>query len=98
MKTTNAARSPRLETVLMVERFIKKTSGTYKRRSLWERLPKRVMYQTYKVIIDYLEEGGKIAIDREGHIAWVWDPEGVKYYLSRKDLEPKILRRRRGKA
>ena len=45
-----------------------------------------MMYQTFCVIIDYLTQSGKIAVDKEGKIAWVWDPEGVKRYLARKDL------------
>lgn len=77
---------PQLDTVLMVEKFIYNHSGEFKKRQLWESLPKKMMYQTFCVIIDYLQESGKIALDSEGKIAWVWDPEGVKRYLARKDL------------
>ncbi|PIN84763.1 MAG: hypothetical protein COV47_05680 [Candidatus Diapherotrites archaeon CG11_big_fil_rev_8_21_14_0_20_37_9] len=77
---------PRLDTVLMVEKFIKENSGEFKKRSLWENLPKKTMYQTYQVIFDYLVDSGKIGVDREGHIAWVWNPAFVKKYLERKDL------------
>ena len=78
---------PQLDTVLMVENFIRCNSGEFGKRQLWERLPKKVMYQTFCVIFDYLTESGKIAADREGHIAWVWDPEGVRKYLAQKHLE-----------
>jgi len=78
---------PRLDTVLMVEKFIKQHSGEYKKKSLWQNLPKKTMYQTYGLIFDYLEYSGKIARDREGHVAWIWDPKGVKYYLKRPHLE-----------
>ncbi len=77
---------PQLDTVLMVEKFIKENSGEFKKKSLWENLPKQMMYQTYCVIIDYLMNSGKVAVDKEGKIAWIWDPEGVKRYLARKDL------------
>lgn len=77
---------PQLDTVLMVEKFIHENSGEFKKKSLWEHLPKQMMYQTFCVIIDYLRESGKIAVDKEGKIAWIWDPEGVKRYLTRKDL------------
>lgn len=77
---------PQLDTVLMVEAFIKENSGEYKKKSLWEHLPKKMMYQTFCVIFDYLMESGKIAQDIEGRIAWIWDPAGVKKYLARKDL------------
>jgi tryptophanase len=77
---------PKLNTIKMVEIFIKDHSGEYKKRALWEHLPKKMMYQTYCVIIDYLMESGKIAMDREGTIAWTWNPGLVKYYLEHEEL------------
>ena len=77
---------PQLDTVLMVEEFIRANSGEYKKRSLWESLPKKMMYQTFCVIFDYLTESGKIALDREGKIAWIWNPALVKKYLKSKSL------------
>ena len=78
---------PQLDTVLMVEKFIRDNGGEFKKRSLWEHLPKKMMYQTFSLIMDYLEDSGKIAFDKEGKIAWIWDPEGVKRYLARNDLK-----------
>jgi len=77
---------PRLDTVLMVEDFIKKHSGEFKKRSIWEHLPKKMMYQTFQVVYDYLLNSNKIAVDREGKIAWIWNPELVKKYLSKSEL------------
>lgn len=77
---------PKLDTIQMVERFIEEHSGEYKKRALWEHLPKKMMYQTYCVIIDYLVESGKIAIDREGTIGWIWNPELVRKYLDNEHL------------
>ena len=77
---------PQLDTILMVEEFIREHSGEFKKRSLWENLPKKTMYQTFCVIFDYLLESGKIALDKEGKIAWIWDPELVKKYLSKPHL------------
>jgi hypothetical protein len=71
---------PKLDTIRMVEKFIEEHSGEFKKRALWEHLPKKMMYQTFCVIIDYLVESGKIAMDREGTIGWIWDPEMVKKY------------------
>jgi len=79
---------PRLDTVLMVENFIKEHSGEYKKKALWQSLPKKMMYQTYCVIIDYLETHGRIAFDRLGVIGWVWNPEKARYYAARTDLDP----------
>jgi hypothetical protein len=77
---------PRLDSVLMVERFIYKHSGEFKKKQTWEKLPKKMMYQTFSVIIDYLLYSGKIAVDSEGKIGWIWDSEGVEDYLKKKDL------------
>ncbi|MBI2136721.1 hypothetical protein HYU06_06645 [Candidatus Woesearchaeota archaeon] len=86
MKKKDILHYPQLDTVLMVEKFIEDNSGEFKKKSLWEHLPKQMMYQTFCVIIDYLIYSGKISIDKDGKIAWIWDPEGVKRYLARKDL------------
>lgn len=79
-------RFPRLDTVLMVERSIKKYDGTFKKRALWEHLPKKMMYQTFCVIIDYLLYSRKISIDREGKIGWIYYPEKMNELLKNKDL------------
>jgi len=78
---------PRLDSVLMVERLIYDTSGEFTKKQLWDRLPKKMMYQTFSVIIDYLLYSGKIAVDKEGKICWIWSPKLVKKYLKRNDLE-----------
>jgi len=77
---------PRLDTVLMVEEFIRGHSGEFKKRALWEHLPKRMMYQTYNVIFHYLSDSGKIATDRKKKVAWIWNPALVKRYLAREEL------------
>lgn len=89
LKKKDILHYPQLDTVLMVEEFIRDHSGEYKKRSLWENLPKKMMYQTFCVISDYLVDSGKIAIDKEGKIAWVWNPDLVKKYLSNPELKAK---------
>ena len=86
IRRENILRYPRLDTVLMVEEFIRENSGEYKKRRLWESLPKGMMYQTFCVIFDYLLNSNKIAIDGEGKIAWIWNPELVRKYLSKPEL------------
>ena len=86
METTHVMRYPRLDTVLMVETAIRKYDGEFKKRALWENLPKKMMYQTYCVIIDYLLYSGKISIDAEGKIGWIFYPEKVKEHLKNKSL------------
>lgn len=77
---------PTLETIRMVERFIEENSGEYKKKALWQHLPKKMMYQTFKNTIEYLLESNKIAIDKYGHIVWIWDPVIARKYLLRNDL------------
>jgi hypothetical protein len=77
---------PRLDTVLMVEEFIKKHSGEYRKRALWEKLPRKMMYNTFQVIFDYLSESGKIARDSEEKICWIWNLSLVKRYLADESL------------
>ena len=55
---------PQLDTILMVEKSIEEHSATYKKKALWESLPKKMKYQTFKVILNYLEYSHKIAFDR----------------------------------
>ena len=72
---------PQLDTILMVEDTIKEMD--YPRKTeIWKALPKKVMYQTFCIIIDYLEESGKIIADKDGRIVWTWNPELMKKILS----------------
>ena len=86
MDTENILRYPRLDTVLMVEGYIKEHDGECKKRKLWESLPKKMMYQTFCVIIDYLLYSGKISIDNEDKIGWIYYPKIARKYHARTDL------------
>ena len=68
------SRSPTLQTVLMVERWIEQQSGTYKKTELFNSLPRKVMWQTFQVIMEYLESIHKIAYDNEGFVVYIWNP------------------------
>ena len=76
--TNNIARSPTLQTVLMVEKFIDENSGEYKKTDLFKNLPKKVMWQTFQVIMEYLESIHKIVYDKEGYVVYIWNPEFFK--------------------
>lgn len=80
------AHSPNLDTVLMVEAVIREHSGEYKKRALWENLPKKMMYQTFSTIIGYLLDAGRIAIDSEKKICWIYNPALVKRHLEKNGL------------
>lgn len=78
------ARSPTLETVLMVEKTIDKYSGEFNRTELWKKLPKKVMWQTYIIVLDYLQSINKIAMSKEGILVYIWSPEIAKKFEKRK--------------
>ena len=78
------ARSPNLGTVLMIEKFIEENSGEFNKTELWKRLPRKVMWQTYLVVLDYLQSINKIAIDKNGVIGYIWSPEVAKRFANRK--------------
>lgn len=90
MALKSEIRSPTLQTVLMVEKFIDDNSGAYKKTELWNKLPRKVMWQTFQVIVGYLEENGKIAYDKEGYIVYIWNPELVKRFRNKPELQWKI--------
>ncbi len=73
----------KIDTVLMAEEAIKNAKEYPSKRQLWLSLKKKVMYQTFNIIIDYLEASNKIVIDRYGAIVWIWNPEAVKKYLKK---------------
>ncbi len=85
----NVLRFPRLDTVLMVENFIKTHNGEFKKMKLWQSLPKKMMYQTFCVIIDYLLGSGKISVDAESKIGWIYYPEKARKFYMRTDLARK---------
>ena len=76
-------RYPNLNTVLMVENFLKKhREMPIKISELKRKLPKQVMHQTLVVILQYLFESGKIIIDTKG-VQWIYsEPEDVKNHRS----------------
>lgn len=62
---------PRLDTVLMVEEEIKKAKDYPSKAKLWKSLPKKTMYQTFSLIIAYLEQSSKILITKDGKVMWI---------------------------
>lgn len=81
--TQTLMHSPTLDSVLMVERTIEENSQEFGKYQLWKKLPKKMMYQTFQTIINYLESSGKIMIDKEGIVIWAYNPEGLKKILAK---------------
>ena len=85
-RTINIARSPTLDTVVMVEKVIEKYSGGYNRTEIWKRLPRKVMWQTFLVILEYLQSINKIAFDKEEKVAYIWNPNLARMLRKRKEI------------
>ena len=64
-------RDPRLSTIMMVEQTIKESDELLGKTDLWETLPRKIMYPTFKQIMDYLEASNKIMYDKNGKIVWI---------------------------
>ena len=77
-------RSPRLETVVMVEQFIQEHSGEFKKTELFNKLPKKMMWGTFNLLLKYLWDNNKIGIDRKGFVVYVWSPKAAKLFIHKK--------------
>ena len=64
---------PNLKTVLMVEDILQKANTLMTREQLKKKLPTQIMHQTLNVILNYLEDSGKILDGRKG-ILWIYNP------------------------
>jgi hypothetical protein len=62
---TQVLHEPQLDTLLMVEKAIIDANEYPTRTELWKSLPRKMQYQTFKRILDYLEASGKIAFDKK---------------------------------
>jgi len=62
---------PRLDTILLVEETIRKSPAELTRTALYRVLEGRVMYQTLKVILAYLEKSNKIVF-KDDKIVWIF--------------------------
>lgn len=78
-KDHKSMRYPNLSTVLMVEDFLKEQRDMpMKISEIKEKLPKQVMHQTLKIIMEYLFRSGKIIYGPRG-IQWIYsEPEHMK--------------------
>ena len=72
-------RLPNLNTILMVEDFLKKHREVpLSTAELKKNMPKQIMHNTLKVILEYLWKSGKIIFGPRG-IQWIYsEPEHLK--------------------
>jgi hypothetical protein len=69
---------PRLETVLMVEEALYKYKSDKTIRQIWLALPEKTKWPIYTAILDYLEHSGKIIVESDRTVSWIWAPEKVR--------------------
>ncbi len=62
---------PNLNTILMVENALKESKSYPTKKELLSSLPKKIQYQTFIKILDYLEASNKIIINNR-RITWVF--------------------------
>jgi len=62
---------PRLDTVLNVEGVIRKGKNPLSKNEIDRKLNKKIMRPTLNVILEYLEDSGKIAVLKEG-VIWIY--------------------------
>ena len=67
----NILHFPQLDSILMVEDAIQKSKDYPTRMELWKNLPKQMQYQTFKLILDYLERSNKIMFNKD-KIIWIF--------------------------
>jgi len=81
---------PRLDTVLMVEAAIKKAREYPSKATLWKSLPKKTMYQTFCLVLDYLESSNKIMVTKDNKIVWVFVDNRKLEKLLNESAKPSI--------
>ncbi|MFW5846944.1 MAG: hypothetical protein ACOCUU_02170 [Nanoarchaeota archaeon] len=72
----NILHYPKLDSILMVEKVIKNSEDYPTRTELWKSLPKQMQYQTFKLILRYLEDSNKIMF-QDNKIFWIF-PDNKK--------------------
>ena len=87
VKSKTKVRYPNLQTVFMVERFIEKNNGEFKKTELFEKLPKKMMWQTFQIIMGYLQSINKILIEKNGKVEYIWDPKFYEKIKNRPNIE-----------
>ena len=67
----NILHYPKLDSILMVEKAIQDSEDYPTRMKLWRSLPRQMQYQTFKLILEYLERSNKIMFE-EDKIIWIF--------------------------
>jgi hypothetical protein len=71
-------RSPRLDSILMVEKALFRYGSDKTVAQIWRLLPKKMMWSTFTTILQYLEYSGKIHVEKDRTVTWLWNPSKVR--------------------
>ena len=63
---------PNLRTVLIIEKTIQEADTIVSKSELKRMLPTQIMHQTLNLILEYLEDSGKIMVGPKG-ITWIYN-------------------------
>jgi hypothetical protein len=80
-------RYPNLQTVLMVENFIREHNSEFKKMELFEKLPKKMMWGTFQIIMKYLEDNLKIIYEKDKVITYIWNPKLAERMRKRPEIK-----------
>ena len=72
-----------METILMVESILFKYRSEKTITQIWKLLPKKVMWTTFTTVLDYLSYSGKIHLEEDKTVTWLWNPELIQKLKNR---------------
>jgi hypothetical protein len=62
----------------MIEAALYKYKSEKTLTEIWRLLPKKVMWTTFTTVVRYLEYSGKIIIEKDKTITWIWNPKLIE--------------------
>ena len=62
----------------MVEKALFKNKSDKTITQIWRLLPKKMMWTTFITILDYLEYSGKIHVEKDKTVTWLWNPSKIE--------------------
>lgn len=65
----------------MIEETIKQDNGLLTKTQIWEKLPRKMMYQTYKQAMDYFIKENKVML-QGNKVYWISYADTIKKLLA----------------
>ncbi|MFH1821253.1 MAG: hypothetical protein ABH852_02280 [Methanobacteriota archaeon] len=72
-KKSSLLHVPRLDTILMIEDTIQSGKEFPTKVAILRRLPRKVMYQTFNLVLEYLQYSNKIFVTKNGRVVWIFN-------------------------